>query len=1371
MKKLKLQNKTMFSLTMVISLLSVFVCAISTFAWFQINSQPVQTSLKTGTGNISFVEDEIYGYKVNPEIGANGKINYDNDTVTKKNGSTISTSNSNQEGQDINFDIPDQGIGYYLIKQNSSNTYTYNSSLATKFVDKTGSSNVNSHYIASKTLTAGENYRVKKYTFENNKTVYEQVPISTTKSTSIITLNNTVNNATYDFSVSTTGTYKIWLIYSSATDSWDLTLEDTTYSVASYNLNNEENEITQSNTGIKRAINSTYNEGYKYVVYFEINISSIQSWSPAPYSYAVHLYRESTNVNGENWEKNDSRGLMNVEGSTAKFAYYCSSSSNLPNGFNFFFFQNDNGEKSKISNGFSLSLSDTDYATKVALTCNPSSWSGDNFTNSSNPTVTKYTNNTYYFENTYSDQQAFNSVPKVYAWKNDGSFPEYSPYASSITMSTEKVSGSYNGIYSIVLPNIYDRIIFNGTSYDSKPTQTENITTGSSGYYWVPSDISEDKYTGSWKSPNSSTNITFYLLDVNNSWSNHYVYAFGSANGPSNNVWPGTSMTSNITQYTDLVTNTQKSYTLYTISISQSFTNIIFNDGNTGSTHQLPTSGGFSTSTYSGKYYVLLNSTTGYWYNSVSAITSSTDTLNTYRIFDKDEVLTSFTHNGTTYSGIPHAHAWFDNPTTDTISSTYYVNPGTTWPGITLTSVTGMDHVYQFQAPSKYINFILNNGKENSLVNGAFQTADLTGINGLEDHAYSASVQNYYVLKGNTATQQTSGNITYFNCQGYWVVGLEVLTLNVSYFLKDGSTYTKLDTTLCPNVTVANDFTYNGENYTPNIATSTQILDSNYSLNIPYLNKVDSTNGILYYFEFDANLTWYTSEDCLSNQVFTNGDTVSNGTALYCRAYCDVSNMKTFYIDTSHSGIGTSSEYWQNISVKGQNVSDNPYFTSNDSSSWKISNYLYRITMPSSYTIRISERISEDSASSNDSTNSRAFEVGTTLGTSDYLVINKSDSSATNCSVTACTDLSTTNFGTATINVYNASGTLVSNSTTTMSPGDGSSNYFVYELGLTITSGYSVEIVVSGSSIDGLDGPYKYANYIDTKPAYVSEEETNKRIKLSGFTGDMRFNFYITSGKQVSIAMVPGLGNGYYIMPYENNTNTYKGAIKMSSGSETSASYSGFYASANQQIFIKSYINGVDTLYTQTTSLADNVSISDGVITFGSTAAGYYDIDVYNGKITISRYNVGDFFKLNALDLTKNDSSANIKDQKTSLLIEVAFKCNNTYKSKISLTADNPMSAFVGANLYCTTEANKLSDPYNDMRSSHYDIQSTTSAINDEAGLIIPANSNDTYYAYILIDYLPDSGSNYDDFLSDFNSNIYFYLNATQYIEGSTSSI
>ena len=269
MKKLKLQNKTMFSLTMVISLLSVFVCAISTFAWFQINSQPVQTSLKTGTGNISFVEDEIYGYKVNPEIGANGKINYDNDTVTKKNGSTISTSNSNQEGQDINFDIPDQGIGYYLIQQNSSNTYTYNSDLATKFVDKTSSSTVNSHYIASKALIAGKNYRVKKYTFENNKTVYEQVPISTTKSTSIITLNNTGVNATYDFRVNTAGTYKIWLIYSSATDSWDLTLEATSYSISELNQasisSKPKKSVTtgnsSSNTFIKFDVTSYINWG------------------------------------------------------------------------------------------------------------------------------------------------------------------------------------------------------------------------------------------------------------------------------------------------------------------------------------------------------------------------------------------------------------------------------------------------------------------------------------------------------------------------------------------------------------------------------------------------------------------------------------------------------------------------------------------------------------------------------------------------------------------------------------------------------------------------------------------------------------------------------------------------------------------------------------------------------------------------------------------------------------------------------------------------------------------------------------------------------------------------------------------------------
>ena len=231
------RNKKLLLFSTIISLFAVFVCSISTAAWFQLDSQPLQTSLVTGTGNISLVPNSTYGYKINPILGGDGQIDYSNNTVTKKNGSSISTTNNNLDGIDIDFDVPDNGIGYYLVEQNCENnfTYTYNSTLmATKFVSKTGGS-VNTHYIDEKELAA-KKYRVKKYTFVNNKTIYQQVPIKTSNNEGAeITLDATGDKATYDITVNTPGTYKIWLNYSSATDKWDLSLEPASYSINGLN--------------------------------------------------------------------------------------------------------------------------------------------------------------------------------------------------------------------------------------------------------------------------------------------------------------------------------------------------------------------------------------------------------------------------------------------------------------------------------------------------------------------------------------------------------------------------------------------------------------------------------------------------------------------------------------------------------------------------------------------------------------------------------------------------------------------------------------------------------------------------------------------------------------------------------------------------------------------------------------------------------------------------------------------------------------------------------------------------------------------------------------------------------------------------------
>ena len=118
------KRKGLLFLTTGVSLLATFVAAVSTMAWFQINAQPVSSSLVAGDASISI--GNTFGYKVNPVIGGNGFIDYSNSQVAKVSGNEIiDTTNEDQDGLDTNFDVPYSGIGYYLVKMNPAETFKY----------------------------------------------------------------------------------------------------------------------------------------------------------------------------------------------------------------------------------------------------------------------------------------------------------------------------------------------------------------------------------------------------------------------------------------------------------------------------------------------------------------------------------------------------------------------------------------------------------------------------------------------------------------------------------------------------------------------------------------------------------------------------------------------------------------------------------------------------------------------------------------------------------------------------------------------------------------------------------------------------------------------------------------------------------------------------------------------------------------------------------------------------------------------------------------------------------------------------------------------------------------------------------------------
>ena len=74
MKKIFKSRKVMIWASAAVSLMGVLVAAISTYAWFQIESQPLANTMVTASPNISIDNENVYGYKVNPVLGTNGFV-------------------------------------------------------------------------------------------------------------------------------------------------------------------------------------------------------------------------------------------------------------------------------------------------------------------------------------------------------------------------------------------------------------------------------------------------------------------------------------------------------------------------------------------------------------------------------------------------------------------------------------------------------------------------------------------------------------------------------------------------------------------------------------------------------------------------------------------------------------------------------------------------------------------------------------------------------------------------------------------------------------------------------------------------------------------------------------------------------------------------------------------------------------------------------------------------------------------------------------------------------------------------------------------------------------------------------------------------
>ena len=861
----------------------------------------------------------------------------------------------------------------------------------------------------------------------------------------------------------------------------------------------------------------------------------------------------------------------------------------------------------------------------------------------------------------------------------------------------------------------------------------------------IPVGQHEDKtFYAKWSqvSGPASPTVEIKLYDPNNYFGNSpKVYAWGATQYATYPLTIFYDMTS------DQDSTSKRNY--WKVTISTTYTNFKFTS-NASFDHESGDYSNFATSP-------------GYFFVGTSIANNKTVTLRKYQALSNQTDTYTFYYfdNRTEKWASPSAYAWNSNALNNGVEQLVpntadvyqmYEPQNAAWPGVNMTQLTpsegeakNVDYncVWKITVSTSFDTLIFNDGSGSS--GDSNQTTNISGIS-----AYDG--QFFVIDKTQSAGSRRVGS---------WHASIYAVEYYASYYY-DG---VHQSDELIGGVT---DYTFGTELFTPNPAGS-----------IPsVINKSNASAGTIHKYEKQGS-SFYSSNTCLAGDVADGTGSIdvdgsTHKASLYVKYAASSANHSTIRIDTSYSGNfdNDATQKWANVRISNTDGAD--FFTMTSSS--VIAPDLYEITLPNDFQFRVSNDYADRGIYGAGNNNySELIDMSLRAGKT-YLKINSW--TGANCPATWHA-LDTFGEGSATIHVLYSNGTEVKylngviddeNGTAgiAMEHGNVSVNKFIYEHGLIVPRACKIYIEWNGVT-------YDYDDYLTTPtpPAYVGHSGTAQdafNYITPSFTDDhMRFNFYITSNNKLTIAMVPERGNGYYLVPYLSayGTDSYIGAKQMASGGPLYASYSGLHiqgATALEPVkyCIRSYLEGKDTLYTSLPTKPDSVSIDGGVISF--TADGYYDIVVQNGAITITTYVQDTSFTLNPIDLSANGSATAVFNQRTSLVIEVSFTCNNPYSSTISLDLNAP--AFVGASLYVTDS--QLANPYSYMRANcYYDGVTTNTGLNnsgasDRNSFSIPANSGETYYAYILIDYLPASGTMYDNFLSTYTSTISCYLRSSQ---------
>lgn len=366
----------------------------------------------------------------------------------------------------------------------------------------------------------------------------------------------------------------------------------------------------------------------------------------------------------------------------------------------------------------------------------------------------------------------------------------------------------------------------------------------------------------------------------------------------------------------------------------------------------------------------------------------------------------------------------------------------------------------------------------------------------------------------------------------------------------------------------------------------------------------------------------------------------------------------------------------------------------------------------------------------------------------------------------------------------------------------GTPNRFYNDESLAMKGGDTFYIRYIHGATDEIQGPTgdHVVAIHSNSTSYVTNDSNLYKI-VGDSDESFRYTFYWTadSPNKIAVAPVPVLGNGYYIMSQGaiNKNTGYKNGSKMATNSiGGGAYYTGYYSSGNQvnfdsadgsgtknanTIFIRSYVNSVDTLITSIT-IDSRISSKAKIVSGGSNAdgvvrlkEGFYNIRVSGTSAYISAFTTSDQFALDRLV-----SGKSVQNNYTSIVYEIAYTlAQKDVPVKLSAQALN-IGSYMDWMFYAPSERitsyinseevlreDNPTSPYYKMRQLYFGTTFSSDADRVVSEVITKTSDDQVFYCYIIVDYKKNISGSVPTIITD---SVNFRITCTQYVAPVASS-